>query len=148
MTDLSLTRDGCGKEATTGVLTAYAHAFYSIELPWLNNIKGQSCVPVGKYDLIPYNSPTHGPTWCLHNPDLNVYGTGIVPKDGRDHCELHSANWARQLLGCIALGLDHQPMLDPVTGKVEPAVEGSRDAIAHLLAILGPMSSGHTLTIQ
>ncbi len=38
-------------------------------------------------------------------------------------------------------------MLDPATGKVEPAVESSKDAIADLLALLGANSAGHTLTI-
>jgi Family of unknown function (DUF5675) len=138
-----------GDMACTGILTfdGAPERFYSIELPWRNNDKGASCVPAGTYDLIPYNSPKHGPTWCLHNPLLNVYGTEPVPAGGRDHCEIHSANFARQLLGCIALGEDEQPMLDPSTGSVVAAVEGSRDAIARLLTILGPMSQGHTLTI-
>lgn len=123
--------------------------FYAIELPWRNNAHDTSCVPAGTYALIPYFSPKHNAqTWCLHNPALSVYGTDPVPAGGRDHCEIHSANWAEQLLGCIALGLDHQPMYDPLTGKVEPAVEHSKDAIARLLVILGPMSSGHTLTID
>jgi hypothetical protein len=134
-------------EATTGTLSAGAREFFTIELPWANNAPGKSCVPAGVYQLIPYSSPAHGQTWQLHNPALNVYGTGVVPAGGRSECELHSANWARQLLGCIALGLEGQPMLDPMTGEVEPAVENSKDAIAELLGVLGALSSGHTLTI-
>ena len=136
-------------EATTGTMLTDEQEFYSIELPWLNNEPDKSCVPVGDYELIPYQSPKHGPTWRLHNPALNVYGgISFVPEGGRTEVEIHSANWCRELLGCIAIGLEGQPMLDPMTGCVEPAVENSRDAVGILLTELGPLSSGHTLTIE
>lgn len=136
-----------GAEATTGILIAGDQRFFSMEQPWNGNEAGHSCVPAGEYLLIPYYSPKHGATWCLHAPALNVYGTEPVPPGGRSYCELHSATWARQLKGCVALGLDGQPMFDPLTGKVEPAIEESRDAIAELRQILTPLSSGHTLSI-
>lgn len=117
---------------------------YSIEPPWKDNIPDQSCVPPGIYTLMPYNSPTHGPTWYLQNADDTIGGKGAM----RSYCELHSANWARQLLGCIAFGLEGQPMFDPLTNIVEPAVEQSHDAIEALLQALGPLSTGNTLTIQ
>jgi hypothetical protein len=132
--------------ATTGTLVAGEQTFFTIECPWINNLDG-SCVPAGEYVLIPYLSPTHGATWCLHNPDLNIYGTSLVPPGGRNYCELHSANWARQLMGCIALGLKGLPMYDPATGVVESAVEESQDAIVELRQILTALSSGHTLNI-
>jgi hypothetical protein len=105
------------------------------------------------YQLIPYLSPKHGSTWCLHNPDLNVFGQGGeyyplgLPDGARTYCEIHSANFAEQLEGCIALGLTGHPMYDSVTGLVEAAVEESRDAIEAFTGILGPMTSGHTLNI-
>ena len=138
-----------GAEATTGTLIVDGQRFFSIEQPWRDNQAGHSCVPAGTYLLIPYMSPKHGATWCLHNPELNIYGQSKqpVPAGGRSFCELHSANWAEQLEGCIALGLTGQPMLDPATGTVEPAVQESRNAIAQLLQILTPLSSGHTLKI-
>lgn len=145
--NLALHRSELTPLATSGTLLAQGALFYTIEQPWRENLKGHSCVPVGLYELVPFQSPKHGATWQLHNPTLNIYGRGEVPDGGRSLCEIHSANWAEQLEGCIALGLDHQPMLDALTGKVEPAIEGSRDAIAHLLALLGPLTEGHTLTI-
>jgi hypothetical protein len=135
-------------DATTGMMLTDLHEFFTIELPWLNNQANKSCVPDGTYELIPYNSPMHGPTWCLHNPTLNIYGEWPAPAGGRTSCEIHSANWATQLLGCIALGEECQPMLDPMTGCVEPAIENSKDAVAMLIAELGSLSSGHTLTIE
>ena len=62
-------------------------------------------IPEGDYDLLPYESPKHGPTVCFHNPDLHVYATGVpVGLAGRSYCEIHEANWAFQLEGCTAVG--------------------------------------------
>jgi len=138
--------------ATAGDMEVGSRSLFTLELPWLNNSPDKSCVPIGRYELVPYDSPSHGPTWCLRNPDLKIMGCDALSPDQvingyRSFCELHSANWARQLLGCIALGLDDQPMLDPPTGIVEPAVESSRDAVAYLIGVLGRSSTGHTLTI-
>lgn len=135
------------KDSTTGILTANGVSFFTIEQPWRDNKIGESCVPAGTYRLIPYSSPTHGATYCLSNSELNIYGPGPFPVGGRSYCELHSANWARQLEGCIALGMEGQPMFDPVTKLVEPAVERSADAIHELFKIINVGVSGHTLTI-
>lgn len=133
--------------STTGILTVGDQQFFTIEQPWNDNKIGESCVPAGTYKLVPYSSPTHGATYCLDNPLLNIYGPGPFPIGGRSYCELHSANWARQLEGCIALGLEGQPMFDPVTKLVEPAVENSRDAIDMLFRIINVGVTGHILTI-
>jgi hypothetical protein len=142
--DLVLLRQPSGPDGTPGTIWVRDAQLYSIEQPWNDNAEGHSCVPVGTYQLVPYVSPKHGPTWYLLNHEL---GVGAADET-RSYCELHSANWARQLEGCIALGLGGRPMLDPVTGRVEPAVERSVDAIDLLHAALGEMSTGHTLTIQ
>ncbi len=144
MTDLVLTRTKYADDGTSGRMLLDGQTLYSIEQPWRDNAEGISCVPEGTYALIPYQSPKHGATWYLQNHDLGVGAAG----EHRSYCELHSANWARQLEGCIALGTGGIPMYDPVTSVVEPAVENSHDAIEHLIATLGPMTSGHTLTIQ
>jgi hypothetical protein len=39
-------------------------------------------------------------------------------------------------------------MYDPLTGLVEPAIENSKDAVAELLALLTPGSTGHVLQIK
>jgi uncharacterized protein DUF5675 len=140
--NLTLTRV-YGLEATPGTLILGGTTLYSIELPWRDNANDVSCVPEGIYQMVPYESPSHGPTWVLVNDTLEVG----FPPDRRTYAEIHSANWAEQLKACIALGLEGRPEYDPLTGKVEPAVEDSRPAIAHLLEVLGPLSPGHTLTI-
>lgn len=144
MVDLVLTRTGMSSIATTGKMELpTGELLYSIECPWDNNSPDVSCVPEGKYVLVPYTSPAHGPTWYLDNVVLGVGDFGAR----RSYCELHSANWARQLEGCIAFGLGGTPMYDPIRHAIEPAVESSVDAIEALMMALGPMSSGHTLTI-
>lgn len=152
-----------GPNATTGVCRLAGLLLYTVELAWHDNEPDKSCVAEGTFDLIPYMSPTHGPTWCLHAPSLGLYAFdfGKAPKGfekyampktlvgkARAFSEIHSANWARQLLGCIAFGLDGAPMLDPSTGKAAPAVERSQDAIRDILTILTPMSEGHQLVLS
>lgn len=145
MSALTLTRTASSPLGTSGRMDLpTGERLYSIEQPWRNDEQGQSCVPPGTYALIPYRSPSKGPTWYLENKDLSVGGAGAY----RSYCELHASNWSRELEGCIAFGLDGQPMLDPVTGQVEPAVEHSDDAISVLHQVLGPMTTGHTLTIE
>lgn len=142
--DLVLNRNSHKAAYTDGVMTIPdGERLYSIEQPWRDNQKRVSCVPPGRYDLIPYMSPTHGATWYLENLDLGVGGAGA----DRSYCEIHAANWARQLEGCIAFGTSHFPLLDSETNTVAPAVENSANAIELLKAALGVMSPGHTLTI-
>lgn len=145
MTELQLVRTAYGNNYTAGLMIVGKVTLNSIEPPWTLNLPGHSCVPDGRYDLIPYQSPKHGPTWCLENDALGISATDKAGE--RSYCELHSANFSSELKGCIAFGVDNRPMFNPDTGMIEPAVEGSKDAIAELLAFLGPMSPGHTLLI-
>jgi hypothetical protein len=134
-------------DCTTGSVEAGPQSYFSIEQPWRDNLADESCVPSGSYELIPYNSPTHGYTWQLHNPDLNIYGMGAVPTGGRDYCEIHAANVASQLEGCIALGTQTGTMPDPISGQTVKAVLNSRIALDMFVQLLGPMSTGHILNI-
>ena len=68
---------------------------FTVELPWLNNVRLVSCIPPGKYKVTKRNSKKYG----LHFYILNV--------PGRDMILIHSANFSRQLLGCIAPGDNH-----------------------------------------
>lgn len=90
-------------------------ALVTMELPWIpspnpedkGGVKGKSCVPVGTYRLVPHQSTKHGRTWSLVNHDLDVVhyaGDDHDPDPDRETCLLHSANYPRQLLGCIAPG--------------------------------------------
>lgn len=141
--NLALVRTSYAAQATCGECMIDDEQMYTIEQPWNDNQKGSSCVPEGVYSLIPYQSPKHGATWYLQNHALGVGAAN----EQRSYCELHSANWASQLQGCIAFGTANTPMVDPSTGQIAPAIENSRDAIKQLIDTLGAMSTGHTLTI-
>ena len=67
----------------------------TVELPWLNNERRISCIPAGRYMAKVHHSPRFG--WALWLQD--------VP--GRSEILVHTANFVRQLLGCIAPGLYH-----------------------------------------
>ena len=79
-------------EGTQGVLEWNGTIVcYTIELPWLGNQKGISCIPEGEYVLKKRFSPKF--QWHLHLKN--------VP--GRDLILIHPANDAKtELLGCIA----------------------------------------------
>ena len=55
-------------------------------------IYGRSAIPTGRYRLEIYNSPKHGIVPLFKN----------VP--GFEYIEMHKANHAEELLGCIAVG--------------------------------------------
>jgi hypothetical protein len=142
--NLTLARTQLNANCTLGTITLPdGTVIYSLELPWKDNQKDVSCVPPGVYQLIPYTSPKHGSTWYLENLDLGVGDAGAE----RSYCEIHSANWTRQLEGCIALGLEDKPMFDPKEGETTPAVEQSDLAINRIKNELGIGSYGNTLTI-
>ncbi|GGC71336.1 DUF5675 family protein [Undibacterium terreum] len=115
------------------------------EQPWNNNLANHSCIPVGEYVLIPYQSPAHGPTVVFHNPALGIYGTPeMIPKgvSGRSLCEIHNANWPFQVKGCIAVGRDIVDIAPHGLG-----VTGSVATLAELTARWGNRT-GMTASVQ
>lgn len=93
---------------TFGALSIDGELFCATcEQPWNDNQADRSCIPVGVYQLLPYDSPAHGRTVVFHNPDLGIYGLPVmIPQGsaGRSLCEIHNANWPYQVKGCIAIG--------------------------------------------
>lgn len=114
---LSLIRDVATPAYCLGVLRAGALEFQSIERPWVDAPPGlgghpdTSCVPQGVYELVKHDTPKHPRCFALVNPKLDVYHEDAdVPPDralyARTVVLLHPANWAWQLEGCIALGMN------------------------------------------
>ena len=65
----------------------------TLELPWRNNEKGISSAPEGTYPIVLERSPKFKTSlWELKN----------VPE--RSEIKIHTANYVRQLNGCIAVG--------------------------------------------
>lgn len=88
--------------------------FYSLELPWLNNARNRSCIPIGTYQCDYLKKSASGRY-------RNVYHVTDVP--GRSGILIHSGNIASHTKGCILLGTK--------TGKLsgQPAVLNSRTAM-------------------
>ncbi len=115
------------------------------EQPWQDNLQGHSCIPLGEYQLIPYNSPAHGATVVFHNPALDIYGTPSMIPDGvhgRSLCEIHNANWPFQLQGCVAVGAEI--VMIPPNGR---GVTSSVSTLQQLFAKWGDRS-GLTAVIR
>ncbi len=67
----------------------------TLELPDRDNQNRISCIPEGKYTVVKRYSKKYGDHFHILN----------VPN--RDYILAHNANYVRQLLGCIAVGLAH-----------------------------------------
>lgn len=121
-----LVRFRTGKDGTFGELqdSFGNHLFFTVERPWLDNAPNVSCVPPGWYDTEWHDSPSHGKDTLQL---LNVL-------DDREYCQFHSANWAYQLRGCIALGESIAPILSREKGKKIMGVSASRNSIKALKA--------------
>lgn len=116
---LELNRDVSTRSLTLGRLHVAELTVFTIERPWIplegspGGTKGVSCVPVGRYKLFRHDSEAHPHTWALVNPRLNVYHWDTDVPDGqrgtaRTLVLLHPANWAAELRGCIAPGLERE----------------------------------------
>lgn len=80
------------KDCTLGVVNFDNQRCFSLELPWKDNKEDESCIPPGLYIARFRNSPSNGP--CLQFDNVVM----------RTYVQIHSANFTRQLLGCIAVG--------------------------------------------
>lgn len=129
-----------------GSLLVGMQTFATLELPWRNDQPDVSCVPIGTYDLNPYESPVKGLVYRLHNPQLGVYGYGVVPPGGRSAVEMHPGNWVTDSLGCILVGRLRGQLINPKTDALEPAILQSQEAMTEFRHLLGNTVT-HTLAI-
>lgn len=95
----------------------------TLELPWRNNERNVSCIPLGTYEVSPWLSPSKGDCFKVHD----------VP--ARDDILLHVGNYPKDSQGCVLVGQER---------GVE-SVMLSRLAM-NQLEIAAP--DGFTLTIQ
>jgi Family of unknown function (DUF5675) len=116
---------------------------HTCEQPWNNNVPDASCIPAGSYELLPFNSPAHGPTVAFHNPALGIYGTpDLIPagQAGRSLCEIHNANWPFQLRGCVAVG---QAIAD-----IPPNRRGVTNSVVTFHALIERLGNRRGLTAE
>lgn len=115
--------------ATYGVLVHADTAFaVTLERPWRDNRRRESCIPAGGYDVSRCraspdyhfkDSPQFGDTFQVRN----------VP--GRSQILFHRGNIDDDTHGCILIG----ESFNPVLGK--PGITASREGFAEFLHIMG-----------
>lgn len=86
---------------------------HTIELPWRNNSKNNSCIPPGAYVAEMTESPKFGLVYKLRN----------VPE--RSHILIHAGNYPDETNGCILVG---------VARNGNNSIRGSRAALNALHA--------------
>ena len=124
---IQLIRDETGPDGTFGKFrnNDTGTTWQSIELEWLNNENGVSCIPRGIYPVEWRNHPKHG--WCYEV--LNV--------PNRSSILIHAGNWAGNIAsgefsnfeGCIGLGKNRLEMTPPGFAKSQEAVDHSGQSV-------------------
>lgn len=135
----TLARAESTDQGTFGVLVFGGQTARTVELPWRDNARQRSCIPVGSYRCAIVQSPRFG----------RVYGVQNVP--GRTHVLIHSANfggdvdlgWTTQLHGCIA-PCQRVGMMRNNAGKMQAAGLVSRPALNSLMA----WANGQPFTLE
>lgn len=92
----------------------------TLELPWMSNQRGKSCIPTAEYTVVRRVSPKYGEHFHLLD----------VP--GRQWILIHPANYVSQLLGCIAVGKSHRD----INGDGRKDLTSSVDTMKMLLQTL------------
>jgi len=72
--------------------------YVGIERPWLDNRPSASCIPAGRYVLIPYSSAKYPDVWAFYG------GTVGIETGDRTRCLIHVANYVHQVQGCLGIG--------------------------------------------
>lgn len=73
---------------------------YTLELPWLSNGVGKSCIPEGVYDMAMRESPIVKRTSGGSHPR----GWEVTDVPGRTYIMFHPGNFASDTEGCILPG--------------------------------------------
>ena len=114
-------RDLC---ATYGVLIQGDIPFaVTLERPWKDNKRGESCIPKGVYTCVMVKSPKFGPTWMVQN----------VP--GRSEILFHKGNLEDDSHGCILVG----ESFNPVLGR--PGITASKEGFEEFMKITSMCTS-------
>lgn len=129
--ELRLTRMLTSKHGTFGEMVLEGKfRCVTVELPWRDNRKRESCIPVGRYKLVDHSGPKY----------QNVLRLEDV--DGREGILVHPANQIADLLGCIAPGMS----IGFLNGT--PAAMSSRVAMDALRKVLGGYKGAYLTIVE
>ena len=132
-----LTPVGC-----LGELQVSRWTFKTVEPPWIPDDKfagrpNESCVPEGKYDLVPFTYRMTQAVYALVNHDIGVYKYN---SNYRYACLLsHAGNFPSNFKGCIGVGDAYLP---DVAGF---GVQNTKASVEKLMNIL---ADGHKHTLE
>lgn len=125
---------------TQGFLSFGNHLVATIEQEWRedpNRPGGESnnsCVPAGKYKLIPHTRGSGKKVVALINHDLGVYylEDDLPAEGGRFLILLHVANWSSDVVGCVGPGTGKGPSArGPMVRCSTPAMKKIMDYIGN-----------------
>lgn len=124
------------KDGTFGTLEIGDKVFFTVEKPWLDNKPFESCIPDGDYELIPHGE------YGKDGKVLAIVGGTVSHFKDSEHeryaCLIHTANYPKDVVGCIGLGQDYIADKNMVTS--------SRKSIADFYSMVNP-DTIHKLTI-
>ena len=133
---------------TEGDWTVGDKTLATIERPWIRHTSfggkpRESCIPDGRYTLVPFTRPNGSKVYALRNHELGVF---VYPDDrpdglGRSLVLIHVGNYVTDVVGCIAPGLARTY----ANGKF--MVTNSKNAMEHVDSVLG-WQDGHSILIQ
>lgn len=135
--DLILIRHKSDGMATQGELhRAPAPGFlcYTLELPWRNNERGRSCIPVGRWALSLRGEGGFHERYRKRWPEWHQEMVEVIVPD-RKWILFHTGNTHHHTDGCILVGEQKGRDTTP-DGDGALAVWGSRDAYQELYPIL------------
>jgi hypothetical protein len=115
---VKLIRYKCCDKQTLGKLFCDGFELHTLELDWSNNERQTSCIPQGKYKVVPRASGKYGSHF--HVTNVNE----------RDLILVHHGNYHTDILGCILVGTGLADINKD--GKLD--VTNSKSAMQKLLA--------------
>lgn len=117
--------------ATLGVLCLNdMPEFVTLEDAWRANEQMISCIPVGRYKVLPRNSPKFGRTWQVMD----------VPE--RDHILFHAGNTHKNTNGCILLGMQFG------TIENQSAILASKSAVNRFMSLMAGIPEAELIIID
>jgi len=125
------------------LITAEGFVCDTLELPWRDNRRGESCIKSDQYNGWLWESPTfkrpvvrlenkHGRQDCLiHNG--NFAGDTLLDIDG----DGHGGDLVTQVHGCTLVGTGYGDIQNKA-GEMQRGILHSKDTLAELVEHLGP----------
>lgn len=151
--ELKLVRNAYLDFVTLGMLTLPSgKRLATLELPWLMNAEGESCIPEGKYPL----RYRYASVMDRCSKGEHPFGWEVSEVPNRSDILFHPANWTRELRGCIALGScyfnsprDHLLAANSVTSNLHDiAVADSYTAINEFMDEVGECGDGEEIWLS